>query len=89
MIRSGYCGPSSGRGGGAAVLGLHLLGPADAGSGDVRVAVLLGLFLGWLGWGEVVLGIFAGFVLGAVIGVGLVLAGVRGHALAPFLGAGA
>ena len=77
----------------AALLCLHLLSPGDTGFGDVRLAFLLGLFLGWLGLGHVVLGIFAGFVFGAVIGVGLVMAGVRGRKdplpLAPYLSAGA
>lgn len=77
----------------AALLCLHLISPGDTGFGDVRLAFLLGLFLGWLGLGHVVLGIFAGFVFGAVIGVGLVVAGVRGRTdplpLAPFLSAGA
>lgn len=77
----------------AALLCLYLLAPGDTGFGDVRLAFLLGLFLGWLGLGHVVLGIFAGFVFGAVIGVGLVMAGVRGRkdhlALGPFLSAGA
>lgn len=45
------------------------------GLGDVKLAGLLGLLLGWLGWGPSVLGLFAGFAVGAVVGVGLLAAG--------------
>jgi leader peptidase (prepilin peptidase)/N-methyltransferase len=38
----------------------------------VRLAPLLGLGLGWLGWRYVILGFFAGNVIGAVIGVVLI-----------------
>jgi leader peptidase (prepilin peptidase) / N-methyltransferase len=46
---------------GAAVLGavfflLHLAPGRPVSFGDVRLAVLLGLFLGWLGWAEVIWG---------------------------------
>jgi leader peptidase (prepilin peptidase)/N-methyltransferase len=45
------------------------------GLGDVKLAGLLGLALGWLGWGPSVLGLFAGFAVGAVVGVGLLASG--------------
>ena len=35
------------------------------GFGDVKLAFVLGLFLGYLGWGELVLGLFLGFLYGA------------------------
>jgi leader peptidase (prepilin peptidase)/N-methyltransferase len=41
---------------GAAYLALFLLPGQGLGYGDVKLAVLLGLFLGWLGWTEVLLG---------------------------------
>jgi leader peptidase (prepilin peptidase)/N-methyltransferase len=41
--------------------------------GDVRLALLIGVGLGWLGAGTAVLGFFLGFLLGAVIGIGLIL----------------
>lgn len=44
------------------------------GLGDVALAPVLGFVLGWLGWGTTVTGLLAGFVLGAVIGLGLMVA---------------
>jgi leader peptidase (prepilin peptidase)/N-methyltransferase len=41
---------------GAVYFLLHLAPGRPLGFGDVRLAVLLGLFLGWLGWAEVVWG---------------------------------
>jgi leader peptidase (prepilin peptidase)/N-methyltransferase len=58
---------------GAVYAALHLLRPADLGFGDVKLAVLLGLHLGWLGWGVLVAGGFLGFVVGGLVGVGLLL----------------
>jgi leader peptidase (prepilin peptidase)/N-methyltransferase len=51
---------------------LNLASPRALGFGDVRLAPLLGLGLGWLGWRYVILGFFAGNVIGAVIGVVLI-----------------
>lgn len=45
------------------------------GLGDVALAPVLGLVLGWLGWGPALVGLGAGFAIGAVVGVVLVLAG--------------
>jgi leader peptidase (prepilin peptidase)/N-methyltransferase len=39
------------------------------GLGDVKLAGLLGLYLGWLGWSSMLVGAFAGFLIGGVIGV--------------------
>ena len=43
------------------------------GGGDVKLAPLLGLYLGWLGWSSVAVGAFAGFLLGGVAGALLML----------------
>ncbi len=48
--------------------------PRLLGFGDVRLAPVLGLSLGWLGWRYVVLGFLAANLIGAVIGVGLIVA---------------
>ena len=59
--------------------------PAGMGFGDVKLAGVLGLALGWLGWAEVVVGTFLGFGVGAVVGITLVLAGRGGRKTAvPF-----
>lgn len=63
------------------------------GLGDVKLAGLLGLALGWVGWGPSVLGLFAGFAAGAAVGAGLLVSGrvTRGEPIAhgPFLLLGA
>ncbi len=72
---------------------LALLYPRGMGMGDVKLALLLGLYLGWLSLGHVALGLFLGFLLGSIVGLGLLVAGVRGRKdhlpFAPFLAAGA
>jgi len=52
---------------------LVLISPRSIGMGDAKLAALLGLYLGWLGWEIVLLGIAAGFVVQAVL-AGLLLA---------------
>lgn len=47
---------------------LWFIYPRGLGYGDVRLSGLLGLALGYLGWGEVVTGIYAGFLIGGVGG---------------------
>ena len=42
------------------------------GFGDVRLALVLGLSLGWLGFGYVLLGFFAANLIGAVVGITLI-----------------
>lgn len=53
---------------------LHAVKPEGMGYGDVRLSGLLGLYLGWLGWAEVVTGGFLAFLVGGVAGIGLLLA---------------
>jgi leader peptidase (prepilin peptidase)/N-methyltransferase len=71
---------------------LHFIQPRGMGFGDVRLSFLLGMYLGWLGWWEVVLGLFLGFLFGAVLGVVLMAARNRSRKqhipFAPFLAAG-
>jgi leader peptidase (prepilin peptidase)/N-methyltransferase len=71
---------------------LHLVSPRSMGFGDVKLALVLGLALGWLGWGELVLGLFLSFLYGAVVGVTLMALRLRGRKdhvpFGPFLAAG-
>ncbi|SDE92725.1 leader peptidase (prepilin peptidase) / N-methyltransferase [Blastococcus fimeti] len=55
----------------AVLLVMALLAPTGLGMGDVKLAALLGLVLGWFGWSAVVLGFLLGFVLQAVVGLAL------------------
>ncbi|GAA0489283.1 prepilin peptidase [Paractinoplanes deccanensis] len=45
--------------------------PSGMGGGDVKLAPLLGFYLGWLGWSSVVIGAFAAFLLGGLVGAAL------------------
>jgi leader peptidase (prepilin peptidase) / N-methyltransferase len=51
---------------------LNFISPRILGFGDVRLSLVLGLALGWLGVGYVLLGFFAANVIGAVIGLTLI-----------------
>ncbi len=51
--------------------------PDGMGFGDVKLAGLLGLVLGYLSWWAVLIGAFTGFLLGALVG-GVLLASGRG-----------
>ena len=78
----------------AGALLLALVAPGGGlGFGDVKLLGVLGLFLGWLGWGVLVLGVAFGFTLGAVVAIGMLAsrrAGLRDHlAFGPWLIAGA
>jgi leader peptidase (prepilin peptidase)/N-methyltransferase len=71
---------------------LWLVYPRGMGFGDVRLAGVLGLALGLLGWGQLVLGVYAGFVLGGVGGLLLARARVvqrRAYPFGPFMLLGA
>ena len=52
---------------------LWFLRSAGMGFGDVRLAALVGLVLGWVGWGAVFVGVWVGFVVFAVPGLALAL----------------
>ena len=76
----------------AFLLLLNIINPRGMGMGDVKLSFSLGLFLGWLGWGQVFLGGFLSFLLGAVVGVGLIATGLKSRKdhvpFGPFLASG-
>ncbi|MFJ7202024.1 prepilin peptidase [Streptomyces sp. NPDC098789] len=78
---------------GAAYLVLFVVNPAGLGFGDVKLALPLGVALGWYGWGVWATGAFLGLLYGALYGLGLVLRGrARGRdpfPFGPFMAAGA
>ena len=72
---------------------IHFASPRSMGYGDVRLAILCGLVLGWHGLTYVIVGLYSAFVLGTVVGVTLIAVG-RGKfgkaiPFAPYLAAGA
>ena len=50
---------------------LRLIGPGAMGGGDVKLAGVIGMYLGWLGWGALAVGAFAAFFLGGAFGLAL------------------
>lgn len=77
-----------------AIMGfIYLASKGGMGDGDVRLSPLLGAYLGWLNPGFVPVGLFLGFLLGAIVGVGLMIFGRAGRKTAvpfgPFLATGA
>ena len=58
----------------AAYLVLGLLRPGQLGGGDIKLAGLAGLALGWLGWPVLLAGAVLGFMLSAVVSLGLLAA---------------
>ena len=63
---------------------IHLISPRGMGFGDVRLAALLGLFLGWLGPAHVALGLFLGFVSGGIAGIAALAMGRSRKSALPF-----
>lgn len=54
---------------GAVYFGAFMAYPRGLGLGDVKLAPILGLILGFFGWGPLVVGGFAAFLWGAVVGI--------------------
>lgn len=74
------------------LLVLALINPKGMGMGDVKLAAFLGLGLGYVGWGNVVLGLFGSFLLGSVVSLVLIATKTRGRKdlipFGPYLAAG-
>jgi leader peptidase (prepilin peptidase)/N-methyltransferase len=76
----------------AAMWLIYALSRGGMGDGDVRLAPLLGMYLGWINPGIVLPGLFFGFVAGAVVGVAMMAVDRAGRRTAvpfgPFLALG-
>jgi leader peptidase (prepilin peptidase)/N-methyltransferase len=51
---------------------IRLVRPDGMGGGDVKLAGVVGIYLGWIGWGALAVGAFAAFLLGGLFGLALV-----------------
>jgi leader peptidase (prepilin peptidase)/N-methyltransferase len=76
--------------GGGLLLVLAIISRGGMGGGDVKFAAALGF---WLGWPEILLGLFIGFVSGGLISLLLLVTGLRGRKdfipFGPFIALGA
>lgn len=52
---------------------LRVAYPAGMGGGDVKLAGVLGMVLGWFGWPELIVGGFGAFLIGGLIGAVLLI----------------
>jgi leader peptidase (prepilin peptidase)/N-methyltransferase len=72
---------------------MAIISPSSLGFGDVKLSGLIGLLLGWLGVADAFVGLLAGFVVGGLIAVVMLVGrrvGMRSHiAFGPSMLAGA
>jgi prepilin signal peptidase PulO-like enzyme (type II secretory pathway) len=69
---------------------VHVISPAGMGFGDVRLSLLLGLYLGWIAIVLTAVGLFLACVFGIILGLGVRMAsdGERHFPFGPGLAAG-
>jgi leader peptidase (prepilin peptidase)/N-methyltransferase len=74
-------------------LALSFMSKGSIGSGDVRLAPVLAMFLGWMGWPYVYIGLASGFILGGIWALALMIMGKANRSshipFGPFLCVGA
>jgi leader peptidase (prepilin peptidase) / N-methyltransferase len=58
---------------------LRVINPGGMGYGDVKLAGVLGLYLGFFGWQHAVVGVFLAFIVGGVVGIALMVVGRAGR----------
>ena len=88
MVRAGWGWAVAG----GTFLLLWLVYPRGMGYGDVRLSGVLGIVLGYLGWGPLLVGVYAGFLLGGIGGgllTALRLVDRRAYPFGPFMLLGA
>ena len=72
---------------------LSFVSKGGIGSGDVRLAPVLAMFLGWMGWSYVYMGLASGFILGGIWALALIVMSKASRssriAFGPFLCVGA
>ena len=57
----------------AAYFAMALVYPGGMGFGDVKLAGVIGILLGFLGWGTLIVGAFSAFLLGGIFGIALLI----------------
>ena len=69
---------------GGGLLAVHLVSPGGMGMGDVKLAALIGLVLGALGWTYVAVAVMVGVLAGGLAAVAMLAAGRRRKDTLPF-----
>lgn len=67
---------------------MWLIYPKGLGYGDVRLSGVLGMALAWQGWPELVIGLYAAFLIGGIVGAvlsALKIVDRKGYPFGPFL----